>query len=68
VIRAERIKMRAYTAEGEIQEYEMEGYEARALQHEVDHLDGILFIDRLVSRRTDLFQRKVYQKGGKKRK
>ncbi|MEJ2620309.1 MAG: peptide deformylase [Candidatus Thiodiazotropha sp.] len=68
VIRAERIKMRAYTATGEIQEYEMEGYEARALQHEVDHLDGILFIDRLVSRRTDLFQRKVYQKGGKKRK
>ncbi|MBT3060798.1 MAG: peptide deformylase, partial [Candidatus Thiodiazotropha sp. (ex Lucina pensylvanica)] len=39
----------------------------RALQHEVDHLDGILFIDRLVSRRTDLFQRKVYQKGSKKR-
>jgi peptide deformylase len=68
VIRAERIKMRACTAEGEIQEYEMEGYEARALQHEVDHLDGILFIDRLVSRRTDLFQRKVYQKGGKKRR
>ncbi|MCG7911357.1 MAG: peptide deformylase, partial [Candidatus Thiodiazotropha taylori] len=35
---------------------------------EVDHLDGMLFIDRLVSRRTDLFQRKVYKKGGKKRK
>jgi peptide deformylase len=46
----------------------MEGFEARALQHEVDHLDGILFVDRLVSRRTDLFQRKVYQKGGKKRR
>ncbi|MCG8487243.1 MAG: peptide deformylase [Candidatus Thiodiazotropha sp.] len=68
VIRAERIKMRALTPEGELREYEMEGYEARALQHEVDHLDGMLFIDRLVSRRTDLFQRKVYQKGGKKRK
>ncbi|MCG7987424.1 MAG: peptide deformylase [Candidatus Thiodiazotropha lotti] len=68
VIRAERIKMHALTTEGESQEFEMEGYEARALQHEVDHLDGMLFIDRLVSRRTDLFQRKVYQKGGKKRK
>jgi peptide deformylase len=31
----------------------------------VDHLDGVLFVDRLVSRRTDLFQRKVYRKGGK---
>jgi peptide deformylase len=68
VIRAERIKLHAFTPEGEPQEYAMEGYEARALQHEVDHLDGILFIDRLVSRRTDLFQRKVYQKGGKKPK
>ncbi|MES9939316.1 MAG: peptide deformylase [Candidatus Thiodiazotropha sp. 6PLUC2] len=68
VIRAERIKLHALTPEGEALEFEMEGYEARALQHEVDHLDGILFIDRLVSRRTDLFQRKTYQKGGKKRK
>jgi peptide deformylase len=34
----------------------------------MDHLDGMLFIDRVVSRRTDLFQRKVYQKGGKPKK
>jgi peptide deformylase len=68
VIRAERIKLRALSPAGEPLEYEMQGYEARALQHEVDHLDGILFIDRLVSRRTDLFQRKVYQKGGKQKK
>jgi len=40
--------------------------EARAVHHEVDHLDGLLFIARVVSRRTDLFQRKVYQKGGAK--
>ncbi|MGD8912582.1 MAG: peptide deformylase [Candidatus Thiodiazotropha sp.] len=68
VIRAERIKVRSQDPQGQYHEYEMEGFEARALQHEVDHLDGILFIDRLVSRRTDLFQRKVYQKGGKKGK
>ncbi|MBL3589314.1 MAG: peptide deformylase [gamma proteobacterium endosymbiont of Lamellibrachia anaximandri] len=68
VIRAERIKLTAQDKFGEFREYEMEGYEARALQHEVDHLDGVLFVDRLVSRRTDLFQRKVYQKGGKKKK
>jgi len=68
VIRAERIKLVAQDPQGEPHEYEMEGFEARALQHEVDHLDGLLFLDRVVSRRTDLFQRKVYQKGGKKKK
>jgi len=67
VIRAERIKMVAQDPQGESHEYEMEGFEARALQHEVDHLDGLLFLDRVVSRRTDLFQRKVYQKGKKKK-
>jgi peptide deformylase len=36
----------------------MEGYEARIAQHEIDHLDGILFLDRLISRGADLFQRK----------
>jgi peptide deformylase len=64
VIRAERIKLHALSPHGEVREYKMEGFEARALQHEVDHLDGIVFIDRLVSRRTDLFQRKVYKKSG----
>jgi peptide deformylase len=61
VIRAERITFSAYDEHGERHEYECEGYEARAVQHECDHLDGLLFLDRLVSRRTDLFQRKVYQ-------
>ena len=65
VIRAERIKLKALDPQGQPLEFEMEGYEARAVQHEVDHLDGMLFVDRLVSRRTDLFQRKVYRKGGK---
>lgn len=68
VIRATRIRIRAQDPWGEPLEYEMEGYEARAVQHELDHLDGMLFIDRVVSRRTDLFQRKVYQKGGKSKK
>lgn len=62
VIRAERITMRAQTSQGEWNEYAFEGFEARAVQHECDHLDGMLFLDRLVSRRNDLFKRKVYQK------
>ena len=61
VIRATRIRLKACDASGEEREYEMEGYEARAVQHEIDHLDGMLFIDRVVSRRTDLFQRKNYR-------
>ena len=65
VIRATRIKLRAQDPEGEGHTYEMEGFEARAVQHEMDHLDGLLFIDRVVSRRTDLYRRKVYQKGGR---
>lgn len=61
VVRAERITLEAADARGFRQRYEMDGYEARAVQHEIDHLDGLLFIDRLVSRRNDLFRRKVYQ-------
>ncbi len=66
VIRATDIRLKAWDPWGEPLEYGMEGFEARAIQHELDHLDGILFIDRVVSRRTDLFQRKLYRKGGKK--
>ena len=61
VIRAEKIKFIAFDELGNQHHYETEGFEARAVQHEVDHLDGIIFIDRLVSRRTDLFQRKNYK-------
>jgi len=60
VIRATQIHLVTQDERGEKHEYDMEGYEARAVQHELDHLDGLLFIDRLVSRRHDLFQRKVY--------
>ena len=64
VIRATRIHLTASDPQGGPLEFDMEGYEARAAQHEIDHLDGMLFVDRVVSRRTDLFKRKVYQKGG----
>jgi peptide deformylase len=64
VIRATRIKLVAQDPEGRRHEYRMEGFEARAVQHELDHLDGLLFLDRVVSRRTDLFRRKVYKQVG----
>ena len=45
--RAERIKVRALDPTGATFELEAEGIAARAIQHEVDHLQGILFIDKL---------------------
>ena len=61
VIRATQIRLKAQDADGVEHQYEMEGFEARAVQHELDHLDGLLFVDRVVSRRTDLYRRKVYK-------
>jgi peptide deformylase len=45
---------------------ECEGFEARCVQHEIDHLDGILFLDRVESLTDDVFRRKSYggAKGG----
>ena len=37
---------------------EAEGFEARCLQHEIDHLDGLLFLDRVDSLTDDVFRRK----------
>ena len=62
VVRAERITLDACDERGGRVQFHFEGYEARAVQHEIDHLDGLLFLDRLVSRRNDLFKRKVYKK------
>ena len=61
VMRAEKIKLDTCDEQGNKKEFECEGYEARAVQHEIDHLDGLLFLDRLVSRKKDLFRRKVYK-------
>jgi peptide deformylase len=47
VRRAARVRVRALDESGKPVEFTAEGYLARALQHEVDHLDGVLFVDRL---------------------
>lgn len=47
VERAQAIKVRYYTLQGEVIETVYEGFPARIVQHEVDHLDGILFVERL---------------------
>lgn len=47
VTRPARVTVRGFDPTGEAIEVEAEGLLARALQHEIDHLDGVLFIDRL---------------------
>ena len=61
VTRSARVMVRGLDAEGEAIEVEAEGLLARALQHEIDHLDGVLFIDRLST-----FKRRALLKKWKK--
>jgi len=49
VWRARRVRVRFLDGQGRERELEASGFEARVIQHEVDHLDGILFTDRVVS-------------------
>ena len=48
----------AVTVEAEGLRVDAEGFEARALQHELDHLDGLLFLDRVESLQADVFARR----------
>ena len=47
VVRSEAVTVNAYDTSGRELTYELEGMPARVVQHEIDHLDGILFVDRL---------------------
>lgn len=47
VRRPEKIRVNAYNVAGEEITFDVDGLFARAVQHEIDHLDGVLFIDRL---------------------
>ena len=61
VRRATEIVIEATTVEGDVRRIESEGFEARCLLHENDHLDGILFLDRVSSLKTDVFRRQRYR-------
>lgn len=60
VPRARGVVVRGLDPGGRERVYRMEGFEARALQHEVDHLDGTLILDRVESS-LDVFPRKTYR-------
>ncbi len=58
VTRYESIVVQFLDQNQQLQVIRSEGFEAIAIQHELDHLDGFLFLDRVSSLKTDLFRRK----------
>jgi len=63
VRRAEWVLVDALDREGARTVVEAVGFEAVAIQHEMDHLDGLLFLDRVASVKNDLFRRRKSRQG-----
>jgi peptide deformylase len=59
VDRAAKVRVRAQNVKGEPIELEGEDLLSRAFQHEIDHLDGILFLDRISRLKRDLLLRRI---------
>ncbi|ODT46202.1 MAG: peptide deformylase [Nitrospira sp. SCN 59-13] len=58
VLRHEQAVVEGLAPDGSVVTLTTSGFEALAFQHEVDHLNGLLFLDRIQSLSTDLFRRK----------
>jgi peptide deformylase len=58
--RASRLIVRGITPSGDERVLQIDAFEARAVLHEIDHLDGLTFLDRVVSHDA-IFRRKVYR-------
>lgn len=56
--RAKKVLVKGINIQGEAFEMECEGFLARAVQHELDHLNGVLLIDHLSPVKKDLFKKK----------
>ena len=59
VSRPDWIKLRFTDIKGKEQQIKAEGLLAACIQHEIDHLDGILFIDHISKLKRDIIRRKV---------
>ena len=60
--RAQRVEVKGHDLNGNEVRYEAEGFLARAFQHEMDHLNGVLFWDNLSKVKRDMLQRKFKKK------
>lgn len=58
VKRSAKIKVRAQDRYGEIFEFEADGFMAKCIQHELDHLNGLIFLDRLSSLKRERADKK----------
>lgn len=58
VTRAQNILVQFLDREGNDRVIRANGFEAVAIQHELDHLDGLLFLDRVSNLKTEVFRRK----------
>jgi peptide deformylase len=67
VLRPSHVVIRGFDREEQLQTFEGTGLLARAFQHEMDHLDGRLFVDRLRGIKRDVIVRKIQklQRSGK---
>jgi peptide deformylase len=63
VERSKTITVRAIDADGKPVSFEATGLKARIVQHELDHLDGVLFIDRLPPVTRDRIKKKIQKEG-----
>ncbi len=59
VRRAEHIRVRAYDENGKVAEFDAEGLEGVCIQHEMDHLDGKLFVDYLSNLKRNRIRSKL---------
>ncbi len=59
VVRAEQIRLRAQDGQGEFYEMDADGLLAVCIQHEIDHLDGKLFVDYLSSLKRQRIRRRM---------
>ena len=66
VDRPNRVIVEALDQDGEPYRVEARGYKARAIQHEIDHLDGLVFLDRLTPLKRG-FLLKKWKKSQEKR-
>lgn len=60
VERSVSVRVSALDAQGHAVQHAFDGFEAIVAQHEIDHLDGLLFLDRVANLKTDVFRRKTY--------
>ena len=59
VVRPKAIRVRYLDHQNEIRELEAEGLLATCIQHEMDHLDGILFVDHITALKRNIILRKL---------